>query len=256
MEINIPKLYLIFHNHGVPGTWLGWFINQHTSFPQWRFQYKYGNPPLGTPGMYLKRNTKIVKYPMHLGCHQMLWNSKVLNEASIIDQAGLHELIPSGGELTTLEEHTSRHQTYNGNECSSKVLLKFTNLHQPAYFVESGIHIIKESDMLIEKIISIKSGNETRTLNKILNRLCDLKPGYNHTKAEMSQQFKIMEKDDINIYYPALETLAPVYVADFSKLLACDENEYNKLLTAINEKPLDNWKDHVQVIASIFDRYK
>ena len=237
MEINIPKLYLIFHNHGVPGTWLGWFINQHTSFPQWSFQYKYGNPP----GPNLKRDTKIVKYPMHMGCHQMLWNYEVLND-------------PSHNGLTTLEEHYRR---FNDNKCSSSVLLKFENLHQPdLFFKESGIHIIKESDILIEKIISIKSGNEAITLNKIINRLYDLKPNENRTKAEMLQDFEKEEVDDINIYYPALETLAPIYVADFSKLLAYDENEYNKLLTAINEKPLDNWKDHVQVIASILDRYK
>jgi hypothetical protein len=250
MEINIPKLYLMFHNQGVPGSWFGWFINQHTNFPKWDFNYLYGNPIAPN----LKKDTKIVKYPMHMSCDPVLWNCKELNDLE--RSSSLLQSVRSTDKITTLEEH---YQTYKdlSSDSFSKVLLKFENLHQPERFVQTGIHKIKESNILIEKIISIKSGNNVITLNKILNRLYDLTVDRSYTKADLyKKQFKIMEENDINIYYPALEGLAPVHVADFSKLLACDENEYNKLLTAINEKPLDNWKDHVQVIASILDRYK
>ena len=91
---------------------------------------------------------------------------------------------------------------------------------------------------------------------KIYNRLLDLNINKDWRRAELDE-LGISSVDNINIEngFPYLEKIAPTHIVDFGKFLNYDEEEYNKLNKFIEEKPLKNWKEHVKVITTIFDRY-
>jgi hypothetical protein len=188
----------------------------HTNFPQ--FEGKYSHSQLHNP---LLESVVQHKYPLHFLTNGGYW----INE--------------------TFDEHITKWIIHNDtqdnvNKQSTKIVLRLWD-HSP-----------RDAKKLKSKISPQVKGNigmvAGEASDKIYNRLLDLNP---------MEKDDISRRDNINIKYDflALEKIAPTHIVDFSKFLNYDEKEYNGLVKFIEEKPLKNWKEHVKVITTIFDRY-
>ena len=222
------ELYLVWHDQGWPGSWLLWFINMHTNFPQFEGRYSYSrlnNPLLESLAQH--------KHPLHFLTNGCYWKNETFDE-----------------HITKWIIHNDTQD--NVNKQSTKIVLRFWD-HSPRCAKKLKSKISPQ----VKGNIGMVAGE---AYDKIYNRMLDLKK---HPPGPCYSLWRILEKDDIsrrdnvNIKYDfsALEKIAPTHIVDFSKLLNYDEKEYNGLVKFIEEKPLKNWKEHVKVITTIFDRY-
>jgi len=226
-----PEIYLIWHDVGWPGSWLSWFINQHKNFPK-------------IPGCYMYNRTGEEGDAMAIGSHRpnplhfsnskfSLWNASLLKNVD-------------PGECIVSNEYMGIDDFFKFDKQFSKIILKLFRNHSPSDIGALIDNINKE--VTVKKNITLISGSANKL---IADRLKDLE-GYATSTVEVDH----IDKLNIRQFFPKMDAIAPTHIVNFGNLLNHDYEEYNKLLMAIDEEPLDNWKELVDVIKEVFNKYK
>ena len=241
-----PEIYLVWHDPGIPGTWLSWFINQHKNFPQPTGRYMYNkpmNPMLDSMDIGEHR-----PHPLHFGSSIGPWNAPFLKDTDRTKHLVSHTYL-SIDEVVK----QAREISFNNFPQFSKVCLKLFSNHmtmENPLFNKSTFDKIRK-EVTIKKNITIRVGTASKLISDRLNDLEGRKPDSND-----ELMIKYHERRNTTEWLPKLAKLAPTYVVDFGKLLNYDYEEYNKLLIEIDEEPLDNWKELVDIIKEVFTKYK
>ena len=237
-----PEIYLIWHDTGWPGSWLSWFINQHKNFPKTEGSYMYNRSGEEIESMAIGSHRP---NPLHFSCFP-LWNASFLKN---VDPRGY---IPSN-EYMEIDEFIKFDKPWQAhNKQFSKIILKLFRNHSPSdigSLIDNIDNINKE--ITVKKNITLISGSANKL---IADRLRDLEP----TQTLPSVYWKVDHIDKLNIskFFPKMDAIAPTHIVNIGNLLNYDYEEYNKLLMAIDEEPLDNWKELVDVIKEVFNKYK
>ena len=226
----ITEIYLMWHNTGFPGSWLCWFINQHNNFPK-------------ITGSLLHDNVyhTLAKPDSHLPLH--------FSSGSVCNAFLLKNVDP--GKYVVSDEYTDIDNWVGTNlDTGKKIILKFFRNHAPHDISDQFIDCINK-EVTVKKNITLISGSADKV---IANRLNDLLP---HLRSPYDvEKVNMIDKANIHYYFPKLNALAPTHTVNFGNLLNYDHEEYNKLLIEIDEEPLDNWKELVDMIRQVFNRYK
>ena len=251
-----PEIYLAWHDTGIPGTWLSWFINQHKNFPQPMGSYMYNKPM--DPILDAMDIGEHRPHPLHFASSIGPWNAPFLKDTPRTKH-------PGGGFFGTshMLSHTylsidkvvqqARDKSLNNFPQFSKVCLKLFSNHmtmENPMFIKSMFDKIRK-EVTIKKNITARAGTASKLISDRLNDLEGRKPDSND-----ELMIKYHERRNTTEWLPKLAKLAPTYVVDFGKLLNYDYEEYNKLLIEIDEEPLDNWKELVDIIKEVFTKYK
>ena len=223
------EIYLMWHNFGIPGSWLCWFINQHNNFPK-------------TTGSLLYDNAMhtFAKPDSHRPLH--------FSSGSVCNASLLKNVDP--GRYVVSDEYTDIDDWVGRRNPSKKIILKFFRNHAPFDIGALIDNINKE--VTVKKNITLISGSADKV---IANRLNDLIPNKDRGVMDV-EKVNMIDEANIHYYFPKLDAIAPTHIVNFGNLLNHDYEEYNKLLMAIDEEPLDNWKELVDVIKEVFNKYK
>ena len=238
-----PDIYLVWHEFGYPGTWLDWFINQHKNFPKPAGKYMYNNPLTPAVSMPIGNHRP---NPLHFGSSISPWNAPFLKDTDRTNQMVSHNYKSIDDIIWQIKQHGDKSAVQ-----FSKVCLKLQSNHAPMenpMFNKIGFDKIRK-EVTIKKNITLVAG----TANKLIaDRLVDLEKRLNGGSAMIDNN----DSKNAVIYFPYLDKLAPTHVVNFGNLLNYDHEEYNKLLIEIDEEPLDNWKELVDIIKEVFTKYK
>lgn len=226
-----PEVYLIWHDTGWPGSWLSWLINQHKNFPK-------------TTGCYMYNRVGEERDTMAIGSHRPnplhfssfpLWNASFLKNVD-------------PGAYSVSNEYMGIDDFFKFDKQFSKIILKLFRNHSPSDIGALIDNINKE--VTVKKNITLISGSANKL---IADRLKDLEES---TYDDWDWKVDHIDKLNIRQFFPKMDAIAPTHIVNFGNLLNHDYEEYNKLLMAIDEEPLDNWKELVDVIKEVFNKYK
>ena len=239
--MNNKQLYMLWHDQGFLGTWLGWFINSHRNFGQYNGTFNY------TPIIQNSRTEQTFKDPLYFSQSIGTWNSTLSHKIP----AGILDVKPS-----TLDEHLAWCDALAVNKTYTKLVTKVANHHTPeAALVYDFASRFKKHDVKVTKNICIHAGDFAE---QISGRLKDLThydifhKSHAHTRTEW-----IKRQDDRNeaVNFPYLSTLAPNHIVDLGRLMGGSKVEYRHLLEAIEEEPNANWKRKIDMGNEMFKRY-
>ena len=220
------KSYTVVFEEGLPGDWLGWFINKHYKFPQIKpLQIRDGR--IGHQGRYWTPIDRSI-----YNKHGESWSEKSFPFNTVIDKAlemgygDFEKLIfkvgPKGHYLNYLYENFDAIHTKEAN---------ITN------------HIVVEF-----------SDNDMLSLyeNEIEDRRGHLESHYKHLKildgvdastAEREAAEEVMQ-DSYSTYIQKFnERGIHVDKIDVSKIMRHDVYEYYRLCLIIDSPPLTNWRE-------------
>lgn len=232
---NLTEIYLMWHSTGFPGSWLCWFINQHNNFPKMNGSFLYDN----VMHTFAKPDSH---QPLH-------FSSGSVCNASLLKNVDGDGYVVSD-EYTDIHDWVGTNLDNQDNLDTSKIILKFFRNHAPRDISDQFIDCINK-EVTVKKNITLISGSADKV---IANRLNDLIP---KDRGPMDvEKVNIIDKANIHYYFPKLDALAPTHTVNFGNLLNYDHEEYNKLLIEIDEEPLDNWKELVDIIRQVFNQYK
>ena len=184
------EIYLVPFSHGSHGTWLMWFINQHSNFPD--------NVSLLEKFNDISNPQRITDYGIKSNKANWFYDKNEITDV-------LSEL---SGSYT-------------------KVALKLHPHHC----------LYGETEEVIEDVL-LRS-NPKNIIIPIVNEICEDK---------IEKRFNIIRSDKFNIKKQSHQC-ADLFkdinhsVIDIGKIILKDQNEYNLLLDAIDENPIDNWKE-------------
>ena len=125
------KLFLVWHDNGLPGTCLLWFINQHTNFPKFRGRYLFSPVPRPQTATNFE-----FEMPLHYSCDGVSWHlrTKMPSDRNFLPRL-LRDKFGDDSSIT-LEQH----QKYFMSECPhdesfTSIALKLSAQHNPGKLV-------------------------------------------------------------------------------------------------------------------------
>lgn len=202
--------YFCFYNAGLSGTWLAWFVNQHSNFAQ--FEYE----ELDTDGIITD-----------LCCDGATWCFMKDPE----DDAG--------DEPMTFDEYVIEwSDEYSTNLNATKRCVKVLPDHDLSQDFSKDMHdvVLDKVDKIIMPVMSPNSDMVECYANRLVLMW---EQDYNKYMDIISDLYK-MYHGNLYDWYDK-----PIHFVQIDKLLKCDENVYNSLCQFIDEEPLPNWKELV-----------
>lgn len=213
------------------GTWLSWFINQHSTFPNYQMKLNYDD-----------RNDSSIA--TDFVCKGGSWFER---EGHSLSQSML-----SASERASIINFNATQRCYKTfphdypNDCNE---------------VDDFIIKIKESNIEYNVIIpTLINDSHIKILAKRFVDIIELDDGEEiPSYQEMLTEFIDTARN--KTYYSKIENVAnSVHYVDIGSLMFdrnnTGEQVYSSLLEYINDKPIDNWKSHVEyAIEKVFNRY-
>lgn len=215
--------YPVMFNAGLHGTWLTWFINQHSNFVQ---------------SKVLIRNT-INGIVTDYGIRDGWWHTQQ-EDPTDLKYEDSHKLF-------TFSEYIKDCQNCRkwSNPYADKVALKLFPHHIAWQFKNTCGSILQECNA---KITIIPYMNEVLA-NEISAR-------YNIIRPNSNINF-IVTKELVLEQCGFIEEWTNIYLVDIGKLITKDKNEYHKLCLAIDEKPIPQWKELCDIVLNeIYENIK
>lgn len=245
------KLFLVWHDSGWPGTWLLWFINQHTNFPKFRGSYLFS--PVPGPSESTKFEFEM---PLHYSCDGVSWHikTKMPTARNFLPKYVRDKF--TNDDSITLEQH----QKYFMKECKydesfTSIALKLSAQHNPgkARLWQINSDIAKECK--VHKNIMMIAGDYEWLIGR---RLYDLtledKPQHRREKLK-STYVKMIDMKNVTTNFPYLAENAPNYIINIGRLLNEVEGEYLNLVRALETEPREDWKKLVKTGTVMFQKY-
>lgn len=212
------------------GTWIMWFINQHSTFPQYEIVTNNGD-------------REDDSFPTDYICKGGSW------------------FWGDGQSFTD----SSTNQTERNRVINKSVTNRCYKTFPDHHFTDEQENVQDFIDSIdFDYNVIIANVTNARHLEILARRFTDIieldededAPRYESVLAE-----NINDSNRINIeknYYTKIEHKAnSIYYVDVGKILFDKDNtEYSKLLDYINEKPIDNWEKMAdEAIEIVFKRY-
>lgn len=244
------KVFLVWHDNGWPGTWLLWFINQHTNFPKFKGKYLY-NP---VPGP--SESTKFeFEMPLHYSCDGVCWHlqTKMPTDRNFLPRKVRHKFGPN--DDISLEEHIQYFIGDKYDESFTSIALKLSAQHNPGKVRTWQINSDIAKACKVHKNIMMIAGDYEWLIGR---RLYDLtledKPQHRREKLK-STYVKMIDMKNVTTNFPYIAELAPNYIINIGRLLNEVEGEYLNLVRALETEPREDWKKLVKTGTVMFQKY-
>lgn len=248
------KYYYLAHYAGAFGTWLAWFISQHSDFPK--------------TGLLLCRTSDTVdrtawsQEPRRVDGYYPETKHFSLSAREYWDQ----DTVETFSEF--LEVQPTMHRDLNlpaeagiQNPNATKLIVRPYSNH--SYTVVTEKLMKQTPDPRCVGIITIKTSEKYQ--NMVAYRLMDLK----QITYDQAMEFIVDRERAQTSRYNAIRNqvdgytdinghdLPATHVVDFGKLMDYDQREYQRLCEYLDQPPLPNWQDFVDVAnTEIWDRYR
>ena len=246
------KLFLVWHDSGWPGTWLLWFINQHTNFPKFKGRYLY-SPVAGATGSESKFEFDL---PLHYSCDGVSWHlrTKMPSDRNFLPRL-LREKFGDDSSIT-LEQHQ---EYFMGgmpyDKSFTSIALKLSAQHNPGKARTWQINSDIAKACKVHKNIMMIAGDYEWLIGR---RMYDLsledKPQHRREKLK-STYVKMIDMKNVTTNFPYLAENAPNYIVNIGRLLNEVEGEYLNLVEALETEPKEDWKKLVKTGTVMFQKY-
>lgn len=203
--------YFCFYNAGLSGTWLTWFVNQHSSFPQYEYE------ELDTDGTITD-----------LCCDGATWCFMKDPEDGAPDDA-----------LSFDEYLVEYDQPCSTNKVASKRCIKVLPDHDLSEAFTEHMHqqVLSYAHKIIMPVLSPNS----KMLDSYAHRLMFMwNEDYNTYVENIAYLYELSKGDHYSNKYNK-----PIHFVHIDNLINGDDEEYKKLCEFIGDTPLDSWKDIV-----------
>lgn len=215
-------MYAVVFSPGLSGTWLAWFINQHRNFPQFDIQPVHR---LDIHTDYALPVANLIYREYNSDIHQDKNNTfKKSTTPGLIQEVKQYTGTQNPDFIKLCVKLFPEHRFNRDEHLIANVLSEFNITHVIYPYVADV-----NRDMITDRLFALKRmffppiGNVE--MDDFLNEtMMSLLPG--QPLADLHKHTNLV-------------------TIDIGKFLATDETEYNKILNAIQEPPLDNWKQLV-----------
>jgi len=241
------KLFLVWHDSGWPGTWLLWFINQHTNFPKFKGRYLY-SPVAGATGSKYEFDL-----PLHYSCEGVSWhiNTKMPN-----DRNYLPKLAKTESRDMSLQEHKKLvMSTVEYDKKFTSIALKLSAQHCPgrARTWQINSDILKQCKPY-KNIMMIAGDYEWLVGRRLYDLTLDDSAKVRREKLK-STYVKMIDMKNVTTNFPYLAETAPNYIVNIGRLLNENQGEYDNLIRALETEPRNDWKKLVKTGTVTFQKY-
>lgn len=213
------------------GTWMVWFINQHSKFPQYNLELNYGDrhdPTLPTD--FICRGGSWFEREGHSFKHSQNSASEL---ASIVNVEATHRCYKTF-------PHDYPDDSIEVNTFVENIKKEVSEYHVIIPYAKNEHHIKILARRFVD-IIELDEDEEAPSLNQIMNEFSEMAKNKN--------------------YYSKVQSVAKsVYLLDVGELMFgpdhIKEQIYLELLNYINDKPIELWKNHIEyAVNTVFKRY-
>ncbi len=242
------KLFLVWHDSGWPGTWLLWFINQHTNFPKFKGRYLY-SPVAGAAGSKYEFDLSL-----HYSCDGVSWHleTKMPTDRNFLPPKVRDKF---NNKTVTLAQHKKYFMTDKYDESFTSIALKLSAQHNPhkARTWQINSDIAKECKVY-KNIMMISGDYEWLIGRRMYDLTLDDSAKVRREKLK-STYVKMIDMKNVTTNFPYLAENAPNYIVNIGRLLNESQGEYDNLVRALETEPREDWKKLVKTGSVTFQKY-
>lgn len=217
------KHYLTLYSSGMCGTWITWFISQHSNF------HKYKSETIRTDNIITD-----------LRCDGATWCFAPDDQDNAPDEA------------MTFEEYQKRWMIPESNNPSAtKNCIKILPDHDLSWDEHQNSDIRQKLIKPMTGVIIPYLKPDSPFVNMLVNRNIFMWPDMDQMhETETIEEFWTLainntRKDVTNGKYNFCLPYTKVHYLNLESILMCEEHEYKALRDFIGEEPLDKWEDLV-----------